>query len=133
MAAPSSLRTASLTSQSCCPSHWASASTTSSTRYQGYPQLTHGWDEDQHDPSCPLAQAISSFTVRCKELKTTTGTAPGTDIPFSDHEAVMATLHIKRQGQAAGDTLGTAGKVRGLLLGYPMYREGGLVEGLMEL
>ncbi|NXP78518.1 NSMA phosphodiesterase, partial [Ramphastos sulfuratus] len=55
-----------------------------------------------------LYKAISSFTVTCKELKTTTGTAPGTDIPFSDHEAVMATLHIKRQGQAASDTLGTA-------------------------
>ncbi|NWX78629.1 NSMA phosphodiesterase, partial [Alca torda] len=55
-----------------------------------------------------LYKAVSSFTVKCEELKTTTGTAPGTDIPFSDHEAVMATLHIRRQGQAAGDTLGTA-------------------------
>ncbi|NWU51563.1 NSMA phosphodiesterase, partial [Dromas ardeola] len=55
-----------------------------------------------------LYKAVSSFTVKCEELKTTTGTAPGMDIPFSDHEAVMATLHIRRQGQAAGDTLGTA-------------------------
>ncbi|XP_069627635.1 sphingomyelin phosphodiesterase 2 isoform X2 [Haliaeetus albicilla] len=55
-----------------------------------------------------LYKAISSFTVKCEELKTTTGTAPGMDIPFSDHEAVMATLHIRRQGQAAGATLGTA-------------------------
>ncbi|NXX07774.1 NSMA phosphodiesterase, partial [Larus smithsonianus] len=55
-----------------------------------------------------LYKAVSSFTVKCEELKTTTGTAPGTDIPFSDHEAVMATLHIRRQGQAAGDTLATA-------------------------
>uniref|UniRef100_A0A8D2MRV3 Sphingomyelin phosphodiesterase 2 n=1 Tax=Zonotrichia albicollis TaxID=44394 RepID=A0A8D2MRV3_ZONAL len=39
-----------------------------------------------------LYKAISSFTVKCEELKTTTGRAPGTDIPFSDHEAVMATL-----------------------------------------
>ncbi|NXN34743.1 NSMA phosphodiesterase, partial [Rhinoptilus africanus] len=54
-----------------------------------------------------LYKAVSSFTVKCEELKTTTGTAPGMDIPFSDHEAVMATLHIRRQGQAAGDTLGT--------------------------
>ncbi|NXA18549.1 NSMA phosphodiesterase, partial [Ibidorhyncha struthersii] len=55
-----------------------------------------------------LYKAVSSFTVKCEELKTTTGTAPGMDIPFSDHEAVMATLHIRRQGQAAGDTLDTA-------------------------
>ncbi|NWT20909.1 NSMA phosphodiesterase, partial [Vireo altiloquus] len=55
-----------------------------------------------------LYKAISSFTVRCEELKTTTGPAPGTDIPFSDHEAVMATLHIQRQGQPVGATLGTA-------------------------
>uniref|UniRef100_A0A8U8BPS7 Sphingomyelin phosphodiesterase 2 n=2 Tax=Geospiza parvula TaxID=87175 RepID=A0A8U8BPS7_GEOPR len=57
-----------------------------------------------------LYKAISSFTVKCEELKTTTGRAPGMDIPFSDHEAVMATLHIQRQGQPAGATLGTAGK-----------------------
>ncbi|XP_071306001.1 sphingomyelin phosphodiesterase 2 isoform X2 [Agelaius tricolor] len=55
-----------------------------------------------------LYKAISSFTVKCEELKTTTGRAPGVDIPFSDHEAVMATLHIQRQGQPAGATLGTA-------------------------
>ncbi|NWR80097.1 NSMA phosphodiesterase, partial [Centropus unirufus] len=54
-----------------------------------------------------LYKAISSFTVKCEELKTTTGTAPGGDIPFSDHEAVMATLHIQRQGQAAGAHPGT--------------------------
>lgn len=55
-----------------------------------------------------LYKAISSFTVKCEELKTTTGPAPGMAIPFSDHEAVMATLHIQRQGQPAGATLGTA-------------------------
>ncbi|NWW62776.1 NSMA phosphodiesterase, partial [Ifrita kowaldi] len=55
-----------------------------------------------------LYKAISSFTVKCEELKTTTGPAMGTDIPFSDHEAVMATLHIHRQGQPVGATLGTA-------------------------
>lgn len=81
----------------------------------------------------PLSQAISSFTVKCEELKTTTGTAPGMDIPFSDHEAVMATLHIRRQGQAAGATLGTAGEVGGVLLGSPVCRGGeGLVDGLMD-
>ncbi|NWU26352.1 NSMA phosphodiesterase, partial [Dyaphorophyia castanea] len=56
-----------------------------------------------------LYKAISSFTVKCEELKTTTGPAAGTDIPFSDHEAVMATLHIQRRGQPVGATLGTAG------------------------
>ncbi|NXQ54064.1 NSMA phosphodiesterase, partial [Anthoscopus minutus] len=55
-----------------------------------------------------LYKAISSFTVKCEELKTTTGPAPGMNIPFSDHEAVMATLHIQRQGQPVGATLGTA-------------------------
>ncbi|NXB20313.1 NSMA phosphodiesterase, partial [Rhagologus leucostigma] len=55
-----------------------------------------------------LYKATSSFTVKCEELKTTTGPAPGTDIPFSDHEAVMATLHIQRRGQPVGATLGTA-------------------------
>ncbi|XP_030328959.1 sphingomyelin phosphodiesterase 2 isoform X2 [Strigops habroptila] len=55
-----------------------------------------------------LYKAISSFTVKCEELRTTTGSAPGMDIPFSDHEAVMATLHIRRQGEAASATLSTA-------------------------
>ncbi|NXV82766.1 NSMA phosphodiesterase, partial [Atlantisia rogersi] len=55
-----------------------------------------------------LYKAVSGFTVKCEELKTTTGTTPGMGIPFSDHEAVMATLHIRRQGQAAGATLGPA-------------------------
>ncbi|NWU70443.1 NSMA phosphodiesterase, partial [Pterocles burchelli] len=55
-----------------------------------------------------LYKAISSFTVTCEELKTTTGTVPGRDIPLSDHEAVMATLHIRRQGQAVGAAGGTA-------------------------
>ncbi|XP_041869723.1 sphingomyelin phosphodiesterase 2 [Corvus kubaryi] len=55
-----------------------------------------------------LYKAISSFTVKCEELKTTTGPALGTDIPFSDHEAVMATLHIQRRGQPVGAALGAA-------------------------
>ncbi|NXC33208.1 NSMA phosphodiesterase, partial [Campylorhamphus procurvoides] len=55
-----------------------------------------------------LYKAMSSYTVKCEELKTTTGAAPGMAVPFSDHEAVMATLHIQREGQAAGTTFGTA-------------------------
>ncbi|NWI94916.1 NSMA phosphodiesterase, partial [Pitta sordida] len=55
-----------------------------------------------------LYKAVSSFVVKCEELKTTKGAAPGMDVPFSDHEAVMATLHIQRQGQAVGATLSTA-------------------------
>lgn len=35
------------------------------------------------------------------------------DIPYSDHEAVMATLHVQRTGQAAGVTPSTAGKEGG--------------------
>ncbi|NWS77308.1 NSMA phosphodiesterase, partial [Crotophaga sulcirostris] len=54
-----------------------------------------------------LYKAVSRFTVKCEELKTTTGTAPGMDFPFSDHEAVMATLRIQRQDKAAGANLGT--------------------------
>lgn len=80
---------------------------------------------------CPLIQAISSFTVKCEELKTTTGPAPGMAIPFSDHEAVMATLHIQRQGQPAGATLGTAGKLGGRCR-HPPCAEG-LVDGLVGL
>ncbi|NXL44189.1 NSMA phosphodiesterase, partial [Podilymbus podiceps] len=56
-----------------------------------------------------LRDAFTEAThFECEELKTTTGTAPGMDIPFSDHEAVMATLRIRRQGRAADATLGTA-------------------------
>lgn len=62
---------------------------------------------------CPLAQAVSSFTVKCEELRTTTGTVPGMDIPYSDHEAVMAMLCIQRRGRTAGATIGTASKVWG--------------------
>ncbi|XP_042693313.1 sphingomyelin phosphodiesterase 2 [Centrocercus urophasianus] len=55
-----------------------------------------------------LYKAISSFTVKCEELRTTMGTVPGMDIPYSDHEAVMAVLCIQRRGQTAGVTIGTA-------------------------
>ncbi|NXA39556.1 NSMA phosphodiesterase, partial [Eudromia elegans] len=44
-----------------------------------------------------LYKATSNFAVECEELRTTTGTAPGQDIPYSDHEAVMATLRVRRQ------------------------------------
>ncbi|XP_064354011.1 sphingomyelin phosphodiesterase 2 [Dromaius novaehollandiae] len=55
-----------------------------------------------------LYKAAARFAVRCEELRTTTGTAPGRDIPYSDHEAVMATLLVRRQGPAPGPTLGRA-------------------------
>ncbi|XP_025912394.1 sphingomyelin phosphodiesterase 2 isoform X1 [Apteryx rowi] len=55
-----------------------------------------------------LYKAVSDFAVKCEELRTTTGTAPGKDIPYSDHEAVMATLHVRRQSRTPGPTLGTA-------------------------
>ncbi|XP_010005433.1 PREDICTED: sphingomyelin phosphodiesterase 2 [Chaetura pelagica] len=84
-----------------------------------------------------LYKAISSFTVKCEELKTTKGTAPGVDIPLSDHEAVMATLHIQRQGQAGGAPLnstegptGMAGRLEGLSVPppHPGQPQGLLVE-----
>lgn len=59
--------------------------------------------------------------MRCEELQTTTGTAPGTDIPYSDHEAVMATLHVQRTGQAAGVTPSTAGKEGGTPPAPPFF------------
>lgn len=62
--------------------------------------------------------------MKCEELKTTTGPAPGMDIPFSDHEAVMATLHIQRQGQPVSATLGTAGKLGGCCQ-HPLCTVGG--------
>ncbi|NXM52963.1 NSMA phosphodiesterase, partial [Illadopsis cleaveri] len=72
-----------------------------------------------------LYKAISSFTVKCEELKTTTGPRPGMDIPFSDHEAVMATLYIQRQGRPVGATLGTPGKSRGCCQHPPCARGAG--------
>ncbi|XP_068774084.1 sphingomyelin phosphodiesterase 2 isoform X2 [Struthio camelus] len=56
-----------------------------------------------------LYKAASRFAVKCEELRTTTGTAPGKDIPYSDHEAVMATLRVRRQSRTPGPALGTAG------------------------
>ncbi|XP_062451244.1 sphingomyelin phosphodiesterase 2 [Rhea pennata] len=56
-----------------------------------------------------LYKATSDFVVKCKELRTTTGTAPGKDIPYSDHEAVMATLHVRRRDGAPGPARGAAG------------------------
>ncbi|NXC39929.1 NSMA phosphodiesterase, partial [Penelope pileata] len=56
-----------------------------------------------------LYKSVLSVTVRCEELRTTTGTVPGMDIPYSDHEAVMATLRVQRRGQAAGATPSMAG------------------------
>uniref|UniRef100_A0A8D0L9Q6 Sphingomyelin phosphodiesterase 2 n=1 Tax=Sphenodon punctatus TaxID=8508 RepID=A0A8D0L9Q6_SPHPU len=47
-----------------------------------------------------LYQALSHYTITCESLVTTTGTAPGKDVPYSDHEAVMATLHVEEQGGA---------------------------------
>ncbi|XP_065603572.1 sphingomyelin phosphodiesterase 2 isoform X2 [Cyrtonyx montezumae] len=53
-------------------------------------------------------EAVSSFTVECEELRTTTGTVPGLDIPYSDHEAVMAVLCIQRRQQTASVTIDAA-------------------------
>uniref|UniRef100_A0A8C6IHK9 Sphingomyelin phosphodiesterase 2 n=1 Tax=Mus spicilegus TaxID=10103 RepID=A0A8C6IHK9_MUSSI len=42
-----------------------------------------------------LYKAVSEFHVCCETLKTTTGCDPHSDKPFSDHEALMATLYVK--------------------------------------
>ncbi|XP_060229362.1 sphingomyelin phosphodiesterase 2 isoform X2 [Meriones unguiculatus] len=42
-----------------------------------------------------LYKAVSGFHIYCKTLKTTTGCDPHNGTPFSDHEALMATLHVK--------------------------------------
>ncbi|XP_074833977.1 sphingomyelin phosphodiesterase 2 [Carettochelys insculpta] len=49
-----------------------------------------------------LYKGLSRFAVKCDNLVTTTGTAPGHSIPYSDHEAVMATLCVKRREEAQG-------------------------------
>ncbi|GAB1295058.1 Sphingomyelin phosphodiesterase 2 [Apodemus speciosus] len=42
-----------------------------------------------------LYKAGSGFHICCKTLKTTTGCDPQSGMPFSDHEALMATLYVK--------------------------------------
>uniref|UniRef100_A0A8D0KMQ3 Sphingomyelin phosphodiesterase 2 n=1 Tax=Salvator merianae TaxID=96440 RepID=A0A8D0KMQ3_SALMN len=44
-----------------------------------------------------LYKGLSQYDVRCNSHETTTGTAPKKDIPYSDHEAVMATLSIEKK------------------------------------
>uniref|UniRef100_A0A8C8S2U3 Sphingomyelin phosphodiesterase 2 n=1 Tax=Pelusios castaneus TaxID=367368 RepID=A0A8C8S2U3_9SAUR len=53
-----------------------------------------------------LYKGLSHF-VKCDNLVTTTGTAPGKSIPYSDHEAVIATLCVKRRGEAEGARIRT--------------------------
>ncbi|KAH0618765.1 hypothetical protein JD844_018225 [Phrynosoma platyrhinos] len=43
-----------------------------------------------------LYKGFSQYEVRCNSHETTTGTAPNKDIPYSDHEAVMATLTVAK-------------------------------------
>ncbi|XP_042717437.1 sphingomyelin phosphodiesterase 2 isoform X2 [Chrysemys picta bellii] len=47
-----------------------------------------------------LYKGLSHFVVKCDSLMTTTGTAPGKSIPYSDHEAVIATLCVKPREEA---------------------------------
>nr|XP_014425327.1 sphingomyelin phosphodiesterase 2 [Pelodiscus sinensis] len=49
-----------------------------------------------------LYKGLSHFVVKCDSLVTTTGIAPGKSIPYSDHEAVIATLCVKRRQEAKG-------------------------------
>uniref|UniRef100_A0A8C6Z0Z7 Sphingomyelin phosphodiesterase 2 n=1 Tax=Nothoprocta perdicaria TaxID=30464 RepID=A0A8C6Z0Z7_NOTPE len=69
-----------------------------------------------------LYKAVSNVAVTCKELWTTTGTAPGRDIPYSDHEAVMATLCVRRQQRPRGAETGS--EVPGEPPGQPLLSRG---------
>lgn len=51
-----------------------------------------------------LYKGLSRFVVKCDSLVTTTGTAPGKSIPYSDHEAVIATLCVKPREEAKGSS-----------------------------
>ncbi|CAM4613751.1 unnamed protein product [Lepidochelys kempii] len=51
-----------------------------------------------------LYKGLSRFVVKCDSLVTTTGTAPGKSIPYSDHEAVIATLSVRRGEEAKGSS-----------------------------
>ncbi|XP_008850649.1 sphingomyelin phosphodiesterase 2 [Nannospalax galili] len=42
-----------------------------------------------------LYKAVSGFCISCKTLKTTSGSDPHSGTPFSDHEALMATLYVR--------------------------------------
>lgn len=42
-----------------------------------------------------LYKAVPGFYISCKTLRTTTGHDPHTGTPFSDHEALMATLSVR--------------------------------------
>ncbi|XP_049754426.1 sphingomyelin phosphodiesterase 2 [Elephas maximus indicus] len=42
-----------------------------------------------------LYKAVSGIYISCKTLKTTTGHDPHNGTPFSDHEALMATLYVR--------------------------------------
>ncbi|XP_042320128.1 sphingomyelin phosphodiesterase 2 [Sceloporus undulatus] len=43
-----------------------------------------------------LYKGLSQYEVKCNSHETTTGTAPNKDIPYSDHEAVMASLSVAK-------------------------------------
>ncbi|XP_069797574.1 sphingomyelin phosphodiesterase 2 [Narcine bancroftii] len=43
-----------------------------------------------------LYKGSRGFPVKCEHLMTTSGTAPGKSIPYSDHEAVCATLSVQK-------------------------------------
>ncbi|XP_053248885.1 sphingomyelin phosphodiesterase 2 isoform X2 [Podarcis raffonei] len=49
-----------------------------------------------------LYKGLSHYEVKCNRHETTTGTAPNKDIPYSDHEAVIATLSVNKRGLGKG-------------------------------
>ncbi|XP_061488478.1 sphingomyelin phosphodiesterase 2 [Rhineura floridana] len=44
-----------------------------------------------------LYKGLAQYEVKCSSHATTTGTAPNKDIPYSDHEAVIATLSVDKR------------------------------------
>ncbi|XP_062974939.1 sphingomyelin phosphodiesterase 2 [Elgaria multicarinata webbii] len=44
-----------------------------------------------------LYKSLSQCEVRCSRHETTTGTIPNKDLPYSDHEAVIATLSVDKR------------------------------------
>ncbi|XP_044299533.1 sphingomyelin phosphodiesterase 2 [Varanus komodoensis] len=47
-----------------------------------------------------LYKGMSQYEIKCKSHETTMGTSPNKDLPYSDHEVVMATLSVDKRPSA---------------------------------
>ncbi|XP_043572181.1 sphingomyelin phosphodiesterase 2-like [Chiloscyllium plagiosum] len=50
-----------------------------------------------------LYKGSGGFPVKCEHLMTTNGTPPGRNMPYSDHEAVCATLNVQKEENAVSE------------------------------